>query len=112
MTLSVGDDVGLVQRLTEAAARVVHLMPKCVALSIAVFDDDLTFRRMATSDQIRIVDAAQYVEGGPCELSALNGEDVAVDDILDEDRWQLFALASAATGCVVPCRYRYVTERI
>jgi GAF domain-containing protein len=61
--LSVGGDVGLVQRLTEAAARVVHLVPECVALSIA-----------------------------------LNGEDVAVDDILDEDRWQLFALATAATG--------------
>jgi GAF domain-containing protein len=96
--LSVGGDVGLVQRLTEAAARVVHLVPECVALSIALFDDDLTFTLLATSERMRIVDAAQYLDGGPCELSALNGEDVAVDDILDEDRWQLFALATAATG--------------
>jgi GAF domain-containing protein len=96
--LSVTGDLGLVQRLTEAAARVVRLVPECVALSIALFDDDVTFTLLATSDRMRIVDAAQYVDGGPCELSALDGADVAVDDILDEDRWQLFALATAATG--------------
>jgi GAF domain-containing protein len=96
--LSVGGDVGLVQRLSEAAARVVHLVPECVALSIALFDDDLTFTLLATSDRMRIVDAAQYLDGGPCELSARSSADVAVDDILDEDRWQLFALATAATG--------------
>jgi hypothetical protein len=52
--LSVAGDFGLVQRLTEAAARVVHLVPECVALSIALFDDDLTFTLLATSDRMRI----------------------------------------------------------
>jgi GAF domain-containing protein len=96
--LSEVGDVDLVQRLSEAAAGVVQLVPECVALSIALFDDELTFTLLASSDRFRILDAAQYLEGGPCEQAALDGGDIAVDDLLDEDRWQLFALATAATG--------------
>jgi GAF domain-containing protein len=96
--LSTADDADLVRRLTEAGVRVVRLVPECVGLSIALFDDDLTFTLVATSDRCRILDAAQYLDGGPCEQAAVNGEDVPVDDILDEDRWQKFALASAAAG--------------
>jgi GAF domain-containing protein len=44
------------------------------------------------------LDAAQYLEGGPCEAAAIEGEEIHLDDVLDEDRWQLFALASAITG--------------
>jgi GAF domain-containing protein len=32
------------------------------------------------------------------EVSAVDGDEVDVGDVLDEDRWQLFALASAAHG--------------
>jgi GAF domain-containing protein len=47
---------------------------------------------------MRLLDAAQYIDGGPCEVAALSGEEVDVGDVLDEDRWQLFALASAIKG--------------
>jgi GAF domain-containing protein len=69
-------------------------------MSVSHFDDDLTFTLLATDDRLRMLDATQYLDGGPCEVAALDGDDVDVDvnEVLDEDRWQLFALASAAQG--------------
>lgn len=93
-----GAEGDLVDNLREAAARVVEAVPECVALSIAHFDADLTFTLVATSDEFRILDAAQYLEGGPCEAAALDGDEVEVGDVMNEDRWQLFALAGAITG--------------
>ena len=72
-------------------------MPECVALSIAHFDDNLT-STTATSDELRLLDAAQYLDGGPCEVAAVDGDEVDVGDVLDEDRWQLFALATPSRG--------------
>ena len=96
--LSQHDQVDLVEDLRQTAAQVVQAVPDCVAISIAHFDQDLTFTLVATSDEFRVLDAAQYLEGGPCEAAAIEGEEIHLDDVLDEDRWQLFALASAITG--------------
>jgi GAF domain-containing protein len=45
-----------------------------------------------------VIDAMQDLEDGPCQQSIDSGDDILIDDILDEDRWQLFALVSAAQG--------------
>jgi GAF domain-containing protein len=96
--LSSTGEVDLVDNLKRAAGWVVKAVPECVALSIAHFDEDLTFTLTATSDEVRLLDAAQYLDGGPCEVAAIDGDEVDVGDVLDEDRWQLFASASAVQG--------------
>ena len=96
--LSSTGEVDLVGNLKQAAGWVVRAVPECVALSIAHFDEGLTFTLTATSDEVRLLDAAQYLDGGPCEVSAVDGDEVDVGDVLDEDRWHLFALASAVHG--------------
>jgi GAF domain-containing protein len=96
--LSQHDQVDLVEDLRRTAAQVVEAVPDCVAISISHFDQDLTFTLVATSDEFRVLDAAQYLDGGPCEAAAIEGAEIHLDAVLDEDRWQLFALASAITG--------------
>ncbi len=88
----------LVGVLEGSASRVVEVIPDCVAVSIAYLEADMTFTLVATSDRLRALDAAQYLEGGPCQVAALQGREVELDDVLDEDRWQLFAQATAAYG--------------
>lgn len=96
--LSAPGEGDLVANIKEAALRVVEAVPECVALSISHFDEDLTFTLLATADDMRILDAAQYLDGGPCQQVAIEGEELALEDVLDEERWQLFALASAIKG--------------
>jgi len=96
--LSAPGEGDLVANIKDAALRVVQAVPECVALSISHFDEDLTFTLLATTDDMRILDAAQYLDGGPCQEAAVEGDEIDIDDVLDEDRWQLFALASAIKG--------------
>lgn len=80
------------------ALRVAEAIPDCVGMSVCHFDADITFTLVTTSERLRMLDAAQYLDGGPCQVAALDGDEVSVDDLLDEGRWQLLALASAAEG--------------
>jgi GAF domain-containing protein len=96
--LSATAEVDLVAELKGAAARVVEAVPNCVGLSIAWFDEGLTFTLLTTTDRLKVIDAAQYLDGGPCEMAALDGEEVDLGDILDEQRWQLFGAAVGAAG--------------
>jgi GAF domain-containing protein len=81
----------------DSASRIV---PDCVGLSLTLYDQDLTFTLVASSLPVAAIDAMQYLEGGPCvravEENAQQIEEVA--GLLDEDRWALFARASAAAG--------------
>lgn len=88
----------LVAELQGTAQRVVAAIPDCLGLSIAYFDSGLTFTLVATEDRLRMLDAVQYLDGGPCQVAALMGEEVQIPDLMNEGRWQLMALASAATG--------------
>ncbi len=92
------DGNALLTELQRTAARVVDTIPDCLGLSIAYFDSGLTFTLLATKERLRTLDAAQYLDGGPCQVAAESGEPVEVQDLLDEDRWQLMALASASAG--------------
>jgi GAF domain-containing protein len=77
---------------------VVRAVPECVGLSISLCDADLTFTYLRSPDSVGTLDAVQYLEDGPCVSAIDSGEEIRIDDILDEDRWQLFALESAAKG--------------
>lgn len=107
--LSDTTDQNLIESLRSTAERVAKAIPDCVGMSICHFDADITFTLLTTAERLRILDAAQYLDGGPCQVAALDGEEVWVDDLLDEDQWQLLALASAAHGVKsslsLPLRY-------
>jgi hypothetical protein len=54
-------------RLKDAALRVVQAVPECVALSVSHFDNDVTFTLVVSSDEFRVIDAAQYL-GRPLRI--------------------------------------------
>ena len=81
----------------DSAARII---PECVGLSLTLYDEDLTFTLVASSLPLAELDAMQYLDGGPC-VQAVHDKAhrlEAVEELLDEDRWALFAQASAAAG--------------
>jgi GAF domain-containing protein len=57
----------------------------------------LTFTLVATSGDIALLDAIQYAAGGPCVEGAHSDEVMEFEaNVLDEERWRLFAEATAA----------------
>ena len=97
--LKVGPDSDRLETwLFDRAQQVAALIPDCVGVSIALFGEEaVTFTFLITADRLRLIDAAQFLDGGPCQESADGG--VALQtDVLSEQRWHLFALAEAATG--------------
>ena len=88
----------LVADLTRLANQAQEVVPDLVGVSVARLQEELTFTLVATAEEVAVLDAVQYVAGGPC-VDGAHAEDVlefTVDDVLDEDRWQLFAGATAA----------------
>lgn len=82
------------------AERVRTVVPELVGLSLAVVDDGVTLTLVSSVEQLAALDSVQYLDGGPCVAGVDDAEtvDVTIADLLDEDRWHLYALASAAVG--------------
>src|SRR4051794_24582082 len=74
------------------------VVPSCVGVSVGVVQFGLTFTLVSTAECASAMDAVQYVAGGPCVDSGLGQVELVVDDVLDERRWQQFAVSSAAAG--------------
>jgi transcriptional regulator with GAF, ATPase, and Fis domain len=93
-------DPGLRDELGRMGRMVRLIVPECFGLSLGVVREGLTFTLVASDDDVAALDAVQYVDGGPC-VDATHGEKGVVetrpDELLDEDHWQLFARASAAS---------------
>lgn len=91
---------GLGQILGRLADEVGEIVPETVALSLTLVEDELTFTLATRSVTTAAIDAMQYLDDGPCEESIRRDAVVAVtvDDLLDEDRWSLFAQAAAVVG--------------
>jgi GAF domain-containing protein len=88
----------LLEGLQAVARAAVRLVPSCIGVSVTVVVDGEPSTLTATSEAVASVDAAQYLDGGPCVQAADTGEATAVDDVLDERRWQLFDCAASAQG--------------
>jgi GAF domain-containing protein len=85
--------------LEDMSQRVRAIVPDCVGLSLASLDGDeqLTFTVAASSREMAMFDALQYLDGGPCEKAVFTGQPVRTDD-LQEEEWQLLAETTAAKG--------------
>lgn len=79
--------------------RVREIAPDCVAMSLSVLEGDLTFTVQTDRPGASLLDAVQYLDGGPC-LEAMEAQELeATADLpLDEGRWQMFARAEAMVG--------------
>jgi len=98
--LVVQGDTMLSTTLLRMGRRATGIVPECVGLSLALLDHELTFTLAATSEVAAGLDAVQYVDGGPCVLGAHEDSTINVtpDQLLGEDRWLMYAQASAAAG--------------
>lgn len=90
----------LLEQLDAIARRLAALVPDCVGLSVASYAHGVTFTLVASDEEIGLLDAVQYLAGGPCVDSAEDGRVVTFsqDDGLDEETWREFARATAASG--------------
>jgi hypothetical protein len=92
------DPEQLLDRLGKAARRIV---PDLVGLSLALTKEQVTFTLVASTSRVALLDASQYLNGGPCVEVGEGRADVeefSASDPLDEGRWRLFAAATAAEG--------------
>ncbi len=93
-------DLEIGDQLARVNDRLSARVPDIVAFSVGVLRQGLTLTYVSTRLEAARLDAAQYVDDGPCQQAARSGEIVSVDhgDLLDEGRWQLFAQTGAAAG--------------
>lgn len=101
--LSKAEGADLVEDLRDMGRRVQAVVPDCVGVSLTVLAEELTFTLVSSGAEIAVMDALQYIAGGPC-VDALSGSvplettDLDQPDRLDEKSWRLFAQASVARG--------------
>jgi GAF domain-containing protein len=89
----------LLAQLMDLGRRTRELVPDCIGLSLANHHLGVTFTLVASDLDIAVLDAVQYIAGGPC-VEAVE-EDRVVSfcaDPVDETSWQLFARAAASRG--------------
>lgn len=94
------DEVKLLDDLRRLSERVTALVPECFGMSVARRDLGVTLTLVATTREAAILDALQYLDDGPCVAAVEEGEVLAlsIEDLLDEQSWQLFARGAAAAG--------------
>ena len=87
--------------LPDLGRRAQDIVPELVGLSLGLAHEGLTFTLVSSSGGAAVLDAAQYVDGGPCVEVTEGRMDMAEVDLadpLDEGRWQLFSRVGAAAG--------------
>lgn len=96
---AVADD-DLLDRLSEVGRNVRRLVPDCLGMSVSMVDNDVVLTLVATEVDIAVLDAMQYLSDGPCLEGIRTGEVLELNDeeVLDEEEWRIFALASAASA--------------
>ena len=94
------EEPGLLEDLQATADAVQRLVPDCVGLSVAWVEHGVTFTLVASDEQIALMDALQYLDGGPCveAVDLGHGLETRLLGPEEEQRWQLFARANAAAG--------------
>ena len=94
------DDGSLLDHLHRMAERARAVVPALVGISIASHDHGVTFTMVATDEEIAALDGVQYLAHGPCLEAFDTGQGLSVteQDLMDERRWQAFAVATSAAG--------------
>ena len=94
-------DGDLLQQLRERSEQVEALVPDCLGMTLSSQAHDVILTLVASSEEIAVLDAVQYLSGGPCVDSMKSDRVItypAGDDVLDEEHWHDFARATAAAS--------------
>lgn len=91
-------DLDVLAHLQSTADRVQEVVPDCVGMSIAWVEAGVAFTLVASDEEIAVLDALQYLAGGPCVVGVELSQGIAVgeDDLLGEEQWRLFSAGTAA----------------
>jgi len=95
------EDPQLDDELLEMGRVARTLVPDLIGLSLTVVSEGVTFTLVAPNSAVAALDATQYIDGGPCIDVISDPEhsiETRIDDLLDEERWTVFARSSAAAG--------------
>src|SRR5829696_6950040 len=99
LELLLEEPTGLPGQLAAIGNVAQGLVPSTVGVSLSIVVDEDTFTLTSRAADASLVDAAQYLEqAGPCLAAVEAGENVLVEDVLDEDRWQLYRHSSTPLG--------------
>ncbi len=92
-------DANIEKSMMRMSRQVREIAPDCVAMSLSMVDGDVTFTVQTDRPGASLLDAVQYLDGGPC-LRAVEEKEVGhtADLPLDEGQWQMFARAEALAG--------------
>jgi hypothetical protein len=93
-------DTEIAVELFRIGREVQEVVPEIVGVSLGLPADGFTFTLVASSDEVRQLDSTQYLDDGPCVEALHSGDTIETEmaQLLDEDRWLMFARASAAYG--------------
>ena len=92
-------NVEVEESVVEMGSRVREIVPECVGLSLTVADGELTFTLMVDRPGAALLDAMQYLGGGPCIAAVERGQMWTTDHLpTDEGMWHMFARGEAVTG--------------
>ena len=92
--------------ITTMGRRVREIVPQCMALSLGLLEEGLITLVGETRDAA-VLDAIQYVDGGPCVAALENGDVTQATHLpIDEDLWHLFSRAQSVAGWPARCRFR------
>jgi len=100
LRLLAADDDRLADSMREAADELTLAAPSALGFSLGVIADGITLTYLTSGPSAGVLDAVQYLGGGPCEDALREARPLAFgrDDPLDEQSWGLFARASSACG--------------
>ena len=93
----VADDAMAPERLTEVADRACAVVPDLVGVSVSSVRLGITMTLTSSNLDAAVLDAMQYVAGGPCVRATAEGKilEFRGDELFDEEAWRLFAQATA-----------------
>jgi hypothetical protein len=80
------------------ARPISDIVPELIGLSVGRLDGTLPCTWSATDELVAVLDACQYVSGGPCVSAALDGRPVEARPGDPEGGWPLFTRAAGAAG--------------
>lgn len=91
----------LLEHLVTLGDRVREVVPACIGLSLSSREHEATFTVVASAAEIALLDAVQYLDGGPCVDAIASGQVLTTDDMdtLDPE-WTLFNAATTANAIV------------
>ena len=90
----------LCREMRSLGEQVTRLAPACLGMSVTWTEHTDTFTLVASDPEIAVLDALQYLAGGPAEavVARQHGIEADIESLLGEDSWSLYARATLARG--------------